>query len=88
MSAVSLQPAVVEPEPPRVKPAPHTNLERVTVLLAPIDVSRADQLWERQGFRSSHALLQWLILYGLKHMEEGSLIPERRTARIVEVQKP
>ena len=73
---------------PERKPKPSTNLERVTVLLSPVDVSRADQLWERQGFRSRHALLQWLILYGLKHMEEGSLQPERRTTRIVEVQKP
>lgn len=73
---------------PERKPAPATNLERVTVLLTPLDVSRAGQLWERQGFKSRHQLLQWLILYGLRAMEEGALQPARRVSRVVEVQKP
>lgn len=80
-------PKPVEAEPPRVRPAP-TTLERITVLLSPVDVSRADQLWSAQGFRSRHHLLQWLILHGLRAMEEGNLRPERRISRIVEVQKP
>lgn len=73
---------------PERKPAATTTLERVTVLLYPVDVSRADQLWERQGFKSRHQLLQWLILYGLKALEEGALQPARRVSRVVEVQKP
>lgn len=74
------------PAPPPVKQARH--LVRVTVLLYPDEIDELDQLFEAQGFRSRHHLMQWLLLAGIKLMKLGTLKPERRLSRIVEVQKP
>lgn len=68
--------------------APPRCLQRVTILLYPEDIQRAEALWAEQGFTSRHHLLQWLLLHGLKAMEAGALKPERRLSRIVEVQAP
>ena len=68
--------------------APAPGLIRVTVLLHPDDLARAEALWAPHGFKSRHHLLQWLILYGLKALQSGALKPERRLSRTVEVQAP
>jgi hypothetical protein len=60
----------------------------VTVLISPDDVQRADQLYEANGFRTRHQMLQWLILYGLKALETGRISPRTQSKTIVEVAKP
>jgi len=60
----------------------------VTVLIAPEDIQRADQLYEAKGFRTRHQMLQWLILYGLKNLENGRISPRTQSTTVVEVSKP
>lgn len=83
---VSNLPKDEAPAPPPV--ARGRRLVRVTVLLYPEEIEEADQLWEQHGFHSRHHLCQWLILAGIKALKLGTLKPERRLSRVVEIQKP